>query len=340
MDPEPAGKDDTLAELTSRSRRWWDSESFISYIDLVTLSTRADRLVAPIYVSAHQLPPKLHVSLPLAPLQNDGIVIEHAPRPKIRRPPQSTENIANVIRRIDPLRERGIPPGQNPLDDLHPRQVNILDRRLKPALVRVEQIIRRRLARVWAVEVGSGAHDDDAAEVGKVVESAAEERFKGGVIFLRGGAIDAAAISEEFGRVLERGRQEGAAEVDVGGGDVAGDDAGGGGAGGIGGRGGVVGAVGHGGAGVVEGGGAGEADGELAQGVVYFEDFGAVDALRVFGGHHAALRDVAGGEVGGDLARVEFVLEGHWDGVSWAEGTGDAWGVEMGIYLVRRSGRR
>ena len=282
VDPEPGGKDTTLTKLTWRNRGWWTWESFISYIDLVTLSTRAVRFVAPIYLSLHPLPPKLHVPLPLAPLQNDGIVIEHAARPKIRRPSQSTKNIANVIRRIDPLRKRGVPPGQNPLDDLHSGQVNILDRRLEPALVRVEQIIGGRLAGIRPVEVGSGAHDDDAAEVGEVVERAAEEGFKGGVIFLRGGAIDAAAVGEEFGRVLERGRQDSTAKVDVGGSDVAGDDAGSGGAGGVGGRGGVVGAVGNGGAGVVEGGGAGEGDGQLAQGVVYFEDFGAVDALRVF----------------------------------------------------------
>lgn len=126
------------------------------------------------------------------------------------------------------------------------------------------------------------------------------------------GAVETAAVGEEFGRVLEHGREDGAAVVDIRGGDVAGDDAGCGGAGGVGGRGGVVGAVGDGGVGVVQGGGAGEGDGEVAEGVVDFEDFGPVDALWVFGRDDAALRDVARGEVCGDLARVEFVLQRHW----------------------------
>ena len=68
----------------------------------------------------------------------------------------------------------------------------------------------------------------------------------------------------------------------------------------------------------------------MAEGVVDFEDFGAVDGLRVLGGGCAALGDVAGGEVGGDFAGVEFVLEGYLDGVA-GEGDGGE-GGDFGVY--------
>ena len=79
----------------------------------------------------------------------------------------------------------------------------------------------------------------------------------------------------------------------------------------------------------------------MAQGVIDFEDFGAVDALRVLGRRCAALGHVAGGEVFGDLARVEFVLQGYLHGVfsecDGAEGgcfgvyAGDAGDEEVGF---------
>ena len=47
--------------------------------------------------------------------------------------------------------------------------------------------------------------------------------------------------------------------------------------------------------------------------LVDFEDFGAVDGLRVFGGGGAADRDVAGGVVAGQVADVELVLESDLD---------------------------
>lgn len=50
--------------------------------------------------------------------------------------------------------------------------------------------------------------------------------------------------------------------------------------------------VGHCGGGVVQCGSLSEADGGLAEGVVDFEDFGAVDALGVLVGACASLRDV------------------------------------------------
>ena len=98
-----------------------------------------------------------------------------------------------------------------------------------------------------------------------------------------GGAVFATSISEQFCSILKSFAKQGAAEIDIGCGYIAAYDAGTLTAGCIGGVAGVVGAVGLCVCGVVEGGCFSEADGELAQVVVYFEDFGAVDALGVFG---------------------------------------------------------
>ena len=81
---------------------------------------------------------------------------------------------------------------------------------------------------------------------------------------------------------------------------------------------------------VVQSRGFGELDGEIAECFVDFEDFRAVDALWVFIGGVRALRDVAGGEIGGDLAGVKFVLEGYLDGVFGEGYVGD--GTMFGIY--------
>ena len=106
---------------------------------------------------------------------------------------------------------------------------------------------------------------------------AAQEGFEGGVVFLRGGAVGAGAVGEERGGIFEGFAEQRAAEEDVAGGHVAGQHGRCLAAGSVGGGRDVVLAVGDGGAGVVEGCGAGEEDGELAQGVVDFEHFGAVD---------------------------------------------------------------
>lgn len=204
---------------------------------------------------------------------------------------------------------------------------------------------------VGAIEIGGGAEHDDAAEVGEVVNGAAQQGLEGGVVFLRGGAVGAAAVGEEFRRVFEGFAEQGAAEVDVRGGEVAGDDGGGLGAGGVGGGGGVVGAVGDGGGGVVEGGGAGEGDGEGLEGARELEDFGAVDGGGVLGGGEGAEGDVAmirvrkgvgfgggwgmegalpRGEVIRDFPSIEFVLQSYLDRVT-SEGDGSE-GCDLGAY--------
>ena len=301
------------ADMKLKSRSLYHTKSF-SFLHGPTQALHPYyRLIARTYIPRSQSPPNRHIPPPLTPPpDHNRIIIIDAPRPIIRHAAQTPKNIPNIIRRRHPLRKRLIPPVQNPLHHLHPRQINILNRRLKAPLVRIEEIVRRRLALVLPVEIRRRAHDDDAAEIREVVDGAAEQRFERGVVFLRRGAIQAAAVGEERGRVLERARQDGAAVVDVRGGDVAGDDAGSGGPRGVSRCQGVVGAVGDGGGRVVEGRRLREADGDVSQGFVDFEDFGAVDALGVFRGDDAALRDVACGEVCGDFARVEFVLQGHW----------------------------
>lgn len=188
-------------------------------------------------------------------------------------------------------------------------------------MVDVEEIVDVGDARWWAVEVRGRAHHDDPAEIREVLRRAAEEGLQTGVVFLCGGAVDPGAVGEEFCRVLEGLAQERAAVVHVRGSDVAGDDTGGRGGGGVRGDRGVERAVRGGGGGVVQGGGGGEGDGHVAQGGVDFEDFGAIDVDGVLIGGEGAQRDVSRGEVGGDLARVELVLEGDLHGV-FGEGDG------------------
>lgn len=290
--------------------------------------------------------PPLHP--PQRPLRRNRIIIKHAPRTEIRHPAQRPQDIAHIVRRPDALLEDGLPPGQDALDHLDAGEVDIAERGLEAALRGVEEVEHVRRAGVGPVEVRGRAHDDDAGEVGPVAGGAAQERLERGVVLLRRGAVEAAAVGEEAGGVAEGLGEERAAEVDVAGGDVAGDDARGLAAGGVRGGGGVVGAVGLGVGAVVQRGGSREADGELPQRVVDFEDLGAVDALRVLRGGGAALRDVAGGEVRGDFARVELVLQGDLDGVAregdGAEGgdfgvdAGDAGDEEVGFCEVEEGG--
>jgi hypothetical protein len=76
-----------------------------------------------------------------------------------------------------------------------------------------------------------------------------------------------------------------------------------------------VGAVGFGGSRVVELCGRGEGGCDVAESLADFEYFGAVDAAWVLVRCICSLRNVAGSEVGRDLAGVEFVLECNLDGV-------------------------
>lgn len=230
-------------------------------------------------------------------LQHDRIIIKLRPGSEIRFPAQTPKDIPDIIRRIDAPPESALPASQNPLNDFDTREIDIPQRGLEAALVGIPQIDRARLARERTVEIRGRAHDDDAAEIGAVVEGGAQHGFEGGVVLLRGGAVGGAAVGEERGRVAEGLAEEGPAEIGVRGRDVAGHHRGALAAGGVERGGGVVGAVGDGGGGVVQGRGAGEGEGELAQGFGDFEDFGAVDALGVFGGGSAALGDVAGGVI-------------------------------------------
>ena len=226
-------------------------------------------------------------------LKHNRIIIKLRPRSKIRFATQTPKNIPNIIRRINPSPERTLPAPQDSLHNFNAREIDIPQRRLKASLVRIKQINRARLPREGAIKIRSRAHDNNPAEIGAVVQVGAQHGLEGGVVFLGGGAVGSAAVCEEGGCVVEGFAEEGAAEINVRGRDVAGYDRGALAAGGVEGGGGVVGAVGDGGGGVVQGRGAGEGEGELAEGFGDFEDFGAVDALGVFGGGGAALGDVA-----------------------------------------------
>lgn len=76
-----------------------------------------------------------------------------------------------------------------------------------------------------------------------------------------------------------------------------------------------MGAVGFGRSRVAEFCAAGEFGSDVAERLAHFKDFGSVDAAGVLVWGVCSLRDVAGGEVGGDLAGIEFVLQGNLDGV-------------------------
>jgi len=229
-----------------------------------------------------------------APLpQHHRVIVERAARPKIGLAAQRTKDIANIIRSVYPSCERRVPPLQDAFHDFNPRQIDIPERGLEAPLVGIEEVDRVRFPRIRAIEIRSGAHDDDAAEVGEVVDSAAQQRLERGVVLLRSGAVNAGTVREELCGVGEGLTEERPAEVDVRGGDVAAYDAGGLAAGCVGGCLRVVGTVGDCGGGVVQVGGAGEADGELAEGLVDFEDFGAVDGLGVFGWEGASLGHVS-----------------------------------------------
>ena len=64
---------------------------------------------------------------------------------------------------------------------------------------------------------------------------------------------------------------------------------------------------------IVESSGARKADSKATKRSVDFEDFGAVDDWRVLSRSSRALRDISGGEVGRDFARVKFVLQRDLD---------------------------
>jgi len=235
-----------------------------------------------------QLP---HSCAPL--LQHHRVVVERAPRPKIRLTAQRPKDVADVIRSVHPSCERRVPPLQNAFHDFNPREVDVPERGLEAPLVGIEEVHRGGFPRVRAIEIRSGAHDNNATEIGEVVDRAAQEGLERGVVLLRSGAVDGGTVREQLGGVAEGLAEECPAEVSICGGDVAADYAGGLAAGCVGGGLRVVGAVGDCGGGVVQDGGAGEADGELAEGFANFEDFGAVDGLGVLGWEGASLGHVS-----------------------------------------------
>lgn len=199
-------------------------------------------------------------------------------------------------------------------------------------MIGIEKVESRRFTGIRAIEIRRGPHNDNTTKVREIVDGAAKECFERGVVFLRRGAVDAGAVGEKSGGVFEGLGEEGAGEIGVGRGDVAFDDGWGIGAGGECGRGGVVGAIGNGGAGVVQGGGLSEGDGGLFECVIELEDLGAVDTLRVLRWRGRALRDVAGREVAGDLSSIKLILKCYLHGV-----TGEGDGAESRYFRVDAS---
>lgn len=250
-----------------------------------------------------------------APLPLNRSTAKHRPWPKIRLPAQRPKDIPHIITRRDALIKGGIPPIQNALHHLDAGQIDVRNSGLKPALLSIEEIHGVGLTGIRSVKVRGRSQDDDAAEVGQFGNGTAEQGFENAVVFLRGGAVLAAAVGEELSGVLEGLAEEGAAEVDVRGRDIAANDARSLGSRFVCSRGRVVGAVGHGVGGVVELGRLREPDGELAQIVVDFEDLGAVDVHGVFCGTEGSQWHIAGGEVVGNLPRIELVLQSDLDGV-------------------------
>ena len=136
-------------------------------------------------------------------------------RAKIGRPAQCCKYIAHVIRGIDSFLKGTVPPCHNSLDDLYTCEIDILDTWRKASLINVEEVVDIGYAWWGTIKIAACAHHDDAREVSEVLGGRAKERFKTGVVFLRSGAVDAAAIGEEFGCVFEGFGEEGAAVVYV-----------------------------------------------------------------------------------------------------------------------------
>jgi len=137
------------------------------------------------------------------PLNHHRVLIKHASRPKIRFPSQSSEYVANVVCRVDSLLEQRPPSPQDALHNLDPCEVDILNCRIKPTLVGVEEAESIGFAGVRAVKVGRGTHDNDTAEIGDVVDSTAEQSLERSIVFLRCGAVNSGAVGEELGGIPE-----------------------------------------------------------------------------------------------------------------------------------------
>ena len=250
-----------------------------------------------------------------APLPLDRRTVKHRPGPEIRLSAQRPKDIPHVITRGHPFVKGGIPSIQNPFHHLDTSQIDVRNSGLKSALLGIEEVHGISLAGIRSIKVRGRSQDDDAAEVGQVGDGTAEQGLEGGVVFLRGGAVLAAVVGEEFCGVLEGLAEKGTAEVDVRGRDIAANHAGRFGRGFVCSRGRVVGAIGHGVGGVVELGRLREPDGELAQVVVDFEDLGAVDVHGVLCRAEGSQWHIAGREIVGDLSRVKLVLQSDLDGV-------------------------
>lgn len=70
----------------------------------------------------------------------------------------------------------------------------------------------------------------------------------------------------------------------------------------------VVSAIGNRGGRVIQLCAASESGSDVTERLANFKDLGTVDAARVLVWGECSLRDIAGGEVGGDLTSIEFVL--------------------------------
>lgn len=249
---------------------------------------------------------------------------------EVRRTTEGTEDITDVVARGDTSGESRVPLADDTLDDLDTSVVDVLNRGLISTSSSVEEVLTSRLARVRAVEVRGGTHDNDTGEINELGLSGTDHGLEGSVILLGRGAVVTGTVGEDLSSVGEGVTEDVTGVVDVAGGDIALDDGGGSSAGGIDAVGGVVlGAVGLGVVGVSEGGLAGESSSQLAQVVVDLEDLGAVDAAGVLPGVVGTLGEVAGGGVGGHFADVDLVLQGDLDGVASQGHTAD--GGQLGV---------
>lgn len=247
---------------------------------------------------------------------------------EIRGSAEGAEDVTDIVGGLDTSLEGGVPAVQDAGDDLDTGIVEVLDGGLEATGVDVAEMLESRLVGVGLVEVGSGAHDNDTGEVGQVAGGSTQQGLQGCVVLLSAGAVLAGAVGPDLGGVVEGLAEQLAAVVDVRGRDVAFHDGGRLGGGFVA-LGGVLAAVFLRGFGVGEVGLLGEGGGQIAQIGVHLEDFGAVDAGGVLVGGVGALGDVAGGEVVGEFAEVDLVLQGNLDGVSGEGGTAD--GGDLGV---------
>jgi hypothetical protein len=129
--------------------------------------------------------------------------------------PYTRNLLSNVVRSIHAPRKSRIPAVHNALYHLDASAIKVLYRRSETALVGIEQIVRRRAANPWTIEIGSRAHDDDTAEIDKFVTSGAEQSLENSVVFLCRSAVDAGAVGGESGVVTECFTEETAAVIDI-----------------------------------------------------------------------------------------------------------------------------